>query len=291
MLSRCTLGLSTLALVSAAVLVAAVAPQDKTVKAQPAAMSADETAMMEKWMAYATPGAEHKVLDAKVGKWTLKGQSWMAPGAPAEEFTGTADIKWILGNRYLEERVDSAMMGMPFQGVSIAGYDNLKKQYKWTWIDSMGTGFSTAEGSYDPAKKTFSYTTMMPDCMGGEYKKGRTVETTNGPDSWTMQMYSPDPTGKEFKCMELVYTRSKCRDPAARGEPRARTTAAGRDERVPAGRRASVGARARTDAGTEPPRARRGVDDGRRARSRVATPTIRACRNGRSARRSRPTAT
>ena len=39
------------------------------------------------------------------------------------------------------------MMGQPFSGVGIDGYDNLRKKYVTTWIDTMGTGIFSMEGT------------------------------------------------------------------------------------------------------------------------------------------------
>ena len=63
-------------------------------------MSQDE--MMKAWIAYGTPGAEHKTLEAMAGSWDVSTKMWMAPGAPPQEVSGTSENKMILGGRYLE---------------------------------------------------------------------------------------------------------------------------------------------------------------------------------------------
>ena len=60
---------------------------------------------------------------------------------------------------------DGKMKDMQFKGMGIEGYDNVKKKFVGSWIDNMGTGIMMSEGTYDPATKTFTYTTdeeMMP---------------------------------------------------------------------------------------------------------------------------------
>ena len=39
------------------------------------------------------------------------------------------------------------MMGQPFTGIGVTGYDNHAKKYLSTWIDSMGTGIFSMEGT------------------------------------------------------------------------------------------------------------------------------------------------
>jgi hypothetical protein len=179
--------------------------QDK--KAAPAGSPTDDP-MMAKMMELATPGAAHKLLDPKVGKWNLKVISQM-PGQPASESTATSEIKWIFDGRYMEETVQGKFGEMPFHGRGITGYDNLKKKYFSTWIDSFGTGIMVTEGTYDAGTKTFSFAGDMPDLMAGKYSKGRIVCKTVDNDHWTMQMFQTGPDGKEAMSMEIHYTRAK----------------------------------------------------------------------------------
>ena len=60
---------------------------------------------------------------------------------------------------------DGKMKDMQFKGMGVEGYDNVKKKFVSSWIDNMGTGIQFSEGTYDPATKTFTYTSeieMMP---------------------------------------------------------------------------------------------------------------------------------
>jgi hypothetical protein len=89
------------------------------------------------------------------------------------------------------------------------GYDNLKKKYVGTFICNMGTGMSMMEGTYDPATKTFTYTMQCSDPMAGKTTTSRMIEKQTSPDTWMVEMYGPDKAGKEFKTMEMTYTRAK----------------------------------------------------------------------------------
>jgi hypothetical protein len=197
-------------------LTAAFAAQEKgkDAKAKPAAAPAAgapamDPELMKKFEAFATPGPDHKVLDALVGKWTVHVKWWMDAAAPPMESDGTSEAKWIMGGRYLEEEHKGQMMGMPFEGMGITGFDNLKKKYVGTWIDNSGTGIMTSEGTYDAAKKTMSGTCEMPDQTMSKYVPCRTVSTMTDANSHKMEFYMPDKSGKEFRCGELAYTRAK----------------------------------------------------------------------------------
>lgn len=178
-----------------------------TKKAQEAPVM-DEQAMMEKWQAFATPGAAHKVLDAKVGRWTTKITSFMAPGQPMES-EGVSEMKWAMDGRYLIDNTTASMMGMPFSGMGITGYDNLQQKYVVCWIDNMGTGLTTGDGHWDAATQTFTSTMQTPDPMTGTMTTMRMEERWTSRDSFVVEFYGPGPDGKEMKSMEMRYLRAK----------------------------------------------------------------------------------
>ncbi len=181
---------------------------DSTLADQKDDMDKMKAEAMAKWQAYATPGDGHKIMWQLEGNWNYSLKYWTSPNAPPEESTGTNDVKWILGNRFLEMNVKGTSMGQPFEGMGILGYDNAKKEYTSTWIDTMGTGMMNATGSYDPGTKSMTEVGKFTDPMSGEQSfKGITkfVDT----DNFTYEMFISIPTGEEFLVMEINYTRKK----------------------------------------------------------------------------------
>jgi len=160
---------------------------------------------------YAMPGEMHKMLAASNGTWNSETTWWHDAGAPAVKSTGTAVNTMIMGGRYQSSKHTGNMMGMPFEGQSIAGYDNAKKKFVSTWIDNFGTGIMMMEGTWDNATKTMTMTGSMPDiCRPGKECNMKEVLTMVDDNTQRMEMYGPDPkTGKEFKTMEIVMTRKK----------------------------------------------------------------------------------
>lgn len=134
--------------------------------------SADVDEAMKKWKASIMPGAPHKALDAYEGSWETTTKIWMGgPTAPPSESKGTADIRWILGGRYLEQRVKSGMMGMPMDGYGLTGYDNMNKKYVVFWVDNLSTSMYTAEGAMDQSGKVLTVYGKMDEPMTGEHDK------------------------------------------------------------------------------------------------------------------------
>lgn len=194
----------------AAGLTAALAPQSKPKDAKPASAPAADDPMMANWNAFKTPGAEHKVLDAKVGKWTDKVTCWMKPGEPPMEMTATSEARWILGGRYLQGTVKGDFMGDPFEGLATYAFDNMKKKYVSSWIDNMSTAIMTSDGTYDAATKTFTFTGEAPCMLSGKYMPVKSTEKMVDANTCVMEMWATDPeTGKWFKSMEITSTRAK----------------------------------------------------------------------------------
>lgn len=177
--------------------------------AQEKAPSAGQKAAMEAMMKAMTPGPAHKLLDAMVGTWDTKVTVWMAPGAPPSVSPATAEAKWVLGSRHVQEEFDGEFMGMPFHGIGYSGYDNVKKEYWGTWIDNMSTGVMKMTGATSDGGKTWKYTGANADPMTGKDMPAEERLTVADADHHTMEMYGPGPDGKMFKMMEITYTRKK----------------------------------------------------------------------------------
>lgn len=165
--------------------------------------SAEEQAMMQAWMAYMTPGAPHAELAKGVGEWNHTLKMWMAPDATPTESTATSKSEMILGGRYLAEQVTGDMMGMPFEGHALTGYDNAKKKYFTAWIDNMGTGLMTGWGDWDEATTSITFRGEFTDPTDGQDKPYRQVVKRVSDDHRIMEMYMLAPDGTEFKSMEI----------------------------------------------------------------------------------------
>lgn len=170
-------------------------------------MTPEAQAMMAKWQEFATPGENHKVLNALVGNWDYAMKWWMAPESEPAMSKGTNEIKWILGGRFLQDWTKGTSMGQPFEGMGLTGFDNGKKKYQATWIDNMGTGILTSESTYDPVKKIFTEHGRFTDPTGEISFRGKIKLIDN--DHYVYEMYTPGKDGKEFRMLEISYTRKK----------------------------------------------------------------------------------
>jgi hypothetical protein len=168
----------------------------------------DMQASMEIYSKLATPGAPHKLLAGMAGIWHTRTKSWMEPGQPPMESTGTCEQKTLLGGRYLQQEFAGNMMGAPFNGIGVTGFDNHKKRYVSTWMDSMSTGIFYFEGPAGADGRSFTQQCLYDDPVKGPVK-WRSVTKIVDDDTHLFEMYITDKSDKEQKMMEITYTRKK----------------------------------------------------------------------------------
>ena len=191
-------------LTAAAVLVAAPALAQEG-QQQPQ-MTPEQQAEMQAYMQAGAPGAPHQALAAQAGSYDLKIKSWHEPGGPPSEESGTATRKMALDGRVLVEDVTSSMMGTPFTGHGMQGYDNVTGKYWSTWNDSMSTGVMLSEGTCD-AQNVCAFTGSWNDPITKGPINARMTSRWTSPTTQVFEMYVPGKDGKEMKMMEITYTK------------------------------------------------------------------------------------
>ena len=165
-------------------------------------------AMTDEYRTLATPGEPHKQLTSLVGTWTTHTKEWMEPGKPPTVSTGTCEYKALLDGRYVQQECTGQMMGHPFTGIGMQGYDNFTKKYMTTWIDSMGTGIFFMEGKAGADGKTITLHGSHADPFEGVMKH-RAVWKFPDTDTQILEMYGSPGKGKEMMLMEITSIRQQ----------------------------------------------------------------------------------
>jgi hypothetical protein len=169
-------------------------------------MTPEQMAEMEAYMKAGAPGAPHQALASGAGSYDLTIKSWHEPGGPATEETGTAIRTMALDGRVLIEELTSSVMGMPFTGHGMTGYDNVSGKYWSTWTDSMSTGLMVSEGTCD-AQNVCSFSGSWNDPITQGPVTMRMITRWPSPTTQILEMYGPGKDGKEMKMMEMTYTK------------------------------------------------------------------------------------
>lgn len=179
------------------------AGQDKPAGEAGGAMNAE----MMAWMEAGTPNENHEHLKAMAGQWTAQ-VKWWEPGME-EPMTsqGRHKAEMVLGGRYLASEYEGDMMGAPFQGMGIMGYDNVKKKYFSGWVDSMSTGVYMEYGDYDKGTKTFTLSGEMDSPTGKKVKSKSEIKIVSN-DKQVHTMYHSEDGGPMRKAMEITFERA-----------------------------------------------------------------------------------
>lgn len=168
----------------------------------------DPADMMQQYLEMSKPDEHHAKLAVNAGKWDHTIKHWMDPSAPPEVSQGTYTIKPIMGGRYMEESAKSEMMGMPFEGKAISGYDKVAGHYFSVWIDNFGTGVMTMTGDYNSKGQLVLEGEFSDPMSPSGISWMREVLTNQGADRSKMEMYTKK-DGEIVKVMEITGTRAR----------------------------------------------------------------------------------
>jgi hypothetical protein len=192
--------------------------------------SSNDQQQNQQWMQLTQPGTEHQQLAKLAGRYDVQAKCWMPsemsqPGqkqqgqqqqqqpqsqqqqAPMES-TAQATFTPIFDGRFVREDFTGQMMGQPFTGVGIEGFDRVRQQWTIDWFDSMSTGTVHAKGTSTDNGKTVTFLGDFSCPMTGAVVPTRMIRTIGDDGHISFEMYATR-NGKEDKTMELHYTRAK----------------------------------------------------------------------------------
>ena len=164
----------------------------------------DKQEMMRRAQQAGSPGPGHKALEHYVGNWKCEVKCWMEPNGQPQQSQGTARVTWIMGGRFLQEEFQGEMLGRPFHGRSVLGFNNLKQTYQSTWIDDMNTAMFVNEGKGDAKQITLEGRGSCP-ATGRVDVPMRAVLRVVDANKHIFEMF--DGGKGNAKTMEITYTR------------------------------------------------------------------------------------
>jgi hypothetical protein len=159
------------------------------------------------WASLSKPGASHQLLDVFAGAWDVKITFWSDPKAAPQDSHGSSQLTWILGDRFLKEDFSGDVLGEGYQGLGLMGYDAASRRFTTVWLDSLNTAIAVQKGSYLPDSNSFELTGEVYDPLLGRTKTTQTQIHITSKDTYTVTMIDTAPNGREFKSLEIVYTR------------------------------------------------------------------------------------
>ena len=172
------------------------------------AVKMDMESMMEVYKKLGLPGAPHRLLASLAGSWITRTRGRTEPGKPPVESTGTCEQEMILDGHYLQQKYSGDMMGTPFTGINLIGYDNHSGKYVSTWVDSMSTAIYYFEGGASADGRTITQECSYDDPVRGPVV-WRSVTRIVDDNILEYEMYITPKGGKEEKEMEMTVTRKQ----------------------------------------------------------------------------------
>src|SRR6266850_5745428 len=109
------------------------------------------------------PAPEYALLKRDEGIWNATIQMAPEPGGEAEVSNGVETNVIGPGGLWLITDFKGQLMGKPFQGHGILGYDEAKKKFLRVWVESTQAVLFPAAGAYDPATATLTMWMEGPD--------------------------------------------------------------------------------------------------------------------------------
>lgn len=152
---------------------------------------------------------QHQWLEQFVGEWETEARMAAEPGAQPMLMKGHESVHSLGGLWIVSELECESPMG-PMQGLLTVGYDEGRKRYVGTWIDSMMNHLWRYEGSVDAAGKVLTLEAEGPSFTGdGKMAKYKDVYEIKSRDRKTLTSWMQGPDGIWTNFMTAEYRRVK----------------------------------------------------------------------------------
>lgn len=158
----------------------------------------------------AEPTQKHQWLQRLVGEWTYEAHAVMAPGQPAEAFSGRESVRPIGDLWIVATGQGDIPGGIPATTVLTLGYDPRTKRYIGTWVGSMMTHLWVYDGEMDDAQRVLTLNSEGPDMVTeGRMAKYKDVVELRDDSHRVLTSYRLGEGGQWAEIMYADYRRVK----------------------------------------------------------------------------------
>lgn len=169
-------------------------------RAVQAAGQEKKAAPQEAAMAPVKPTAEHQALQKWVGTWDATVTSM------GQTTKGVSVVKPV-GQLWIVCDFKGEMMGQPFEGHDIMGYNPDTKKFTEVWVDNMGATATIGEGTMDASGKKM--TMNLVGSYEGEKVNHTSVTEWKDDNTAVFTMSGEMPDGKVGEMLKIEYKRRK----------------------------------------------------------------------------------
>ncbi len=155
------------------------------------------------------PTKEHQILSRFVGEWSTKVEANMGPEQPPMECSGTLSSR-MLGGFWVLNEMKGDMQGVPMNSMQTIGYDESKKKYVGTWVDSVSAFMWKYQGTLDKAGKVLTLEAEGPNFTDPtQLTKFQDIYEFASEDEIKMMSKMLGADGKWVSFMKGTFTRIK----------------------------------------------------------------------------------
>ena len=148
---------------------------------------------------------EHARLAAMTGIWDAEMTFWLRPGGAGVPSKAEAAIRPLFEGRFVEEKIEGTLNGVPFTTLAWTGFNPETHQYEATRISSTNPARIAETGAYDDTAKQFEFKAEYR--LAGDTWHQRTVIRMTSQDAMIATSYLSFGSVGEWKAVEIKYTR------------------------------------------------------------------------------------
>jgi hypothetical protein len=176
--------------------------------AQGGQRTAGGTSSMQAMLQANAPSPAHGLLAARAGRYTTVLRFRMGADGPVQESTGTATLTSICSGRFLLEEDAGTLMGEPFTGERLYGYNNGTKQYEASWAHTGSTAILGLTGTSEDGGVTIEWSGSYIDPAEGKQALRATWRQLDD-DHFVIEVSGADPQAPHFSVLATTYSRLK----------------------------------------------------------------------------------
>ena len=153
----------------------------------------------------------HKRLASEAGTWDAEVRAWPGPNV-APSVSKAVERTRVLGKGlWLISDLEGKVMGRPYHGHRVVGYDAKKKRFVGTWVNTMSAGIVQLEGKWDAKTKARTMWLTMRHPLTRKPCKAKLVTRYVDAKRRVVSLEAPLPQakGKYFPVLEMRLKRRK----------------------------------------------------------------------------------
>ncbi len=152
----------------------------------------------------ARPGIEHERLSPLVGRFKFRAYFRLLLDDTPESAHGIAETSWMIGERFIEQRIRGRRATRSFDGLLILGFDRYAERYVGFWLAESDSGMASISGVLDEDGRTIRLEVESNDARFEERLRRKGALVIESEDRFTLRFEEQDLTTGEWVEMASI---------------------------------------------------------------------------------------